>query len=432
MYRPGEEVHFKGWLRRIGAGPTGDVSLVAGAVSSVSYQVVDPQGNELGTGQADVNALGGFDFVFTIPEAVNLGYAQVYLNAQGNLTGLSSSSYYHSFQVQEFRRPEFEVTARNETTGPYFAGEHAVVAVAANYYAGGALPNAEVTWQVSTSPGSYSPPNWGDFTFGIWQPWWWSWRVYDEVGSFGPGGGSLYETFTGLTDAAGEHYLRLDFDSLPAPRPYSILAEATVMDVNRQAWTSSTTLLVHPADLYVGLRSDRYFVERGEPLKIDFIVTDLDGNPVADRPVTVTAARLEWKYRSGQWVEEEADVQTCNVGSTDEPVTCEFETPVGGSYRSPPRWIRWAAINQTQFNRWVSGGNSAPARKVEQEQVTLIPDKETYQPGDVAEILVQSPFSPAEGLLTVTRSGILYTERFRSKMGAPPCASRSKPGISPT
>ena len=31
----------------------------------------------------------------------------------------------------------------------------------------------------------------------------------------------------------------------------------------------------------------------------------------------------------------------------------------------------------------------------------------------MAQILVQAPFSPAEGLLTVARSGILYTERFR-------------------
>ena len=73
--------------------------------------------------------------------------------------------------------------------------------------------------------------------------------------------------------------------------------------------------------------------------------------------------------------------------------------------------------NQSQITRWVSGGQQPPARKVEQEKVTLIPDKETYQPGDTAEILVQSPFSPAEGLLTVSRSGILYTERFQIEDG---------------
>ena len=55
---------------------------------------------------------------------------------------------------------------------------------------------------------------------------------------------------------------------------------------------------------------------------------------------------------------------------------------------------------------------------MEQEQATLIPDKENYLPGDVAEILVQSPFSPAEGLLTVSRSGLLYTERFQIKNGS--------------
>ena len=43
---------------------------------------------------------------------------------------------------------------------------------------------------------------------------------------------------------------------------------------------------------------------------------------------------------------------------------------------------------------------------------------ETYQPGDVAQILVQSPFSPAEGLLTVSRDGILFTQRFTLQDGS--------------
>ncbi len=55
---------------------------------------------------------------------------------------------------------------------------------------------------------------------------------------------------------------------------------------------------------------------------------------------------------------------------------------------------------------------------MEQEKVTLIPDKQTYQPGDTAQILVQSPFSPAEGLLTVSRSGFLYTTRFQVDNGS--------------
>ena len=410
MYKPGEEVHVKGWLRRIGAGQSGDVELIGSDVTSISYQIMGPQGNELGNGEADVNTLGGFDFVFTLPDHTNLGYAQLYLYAQGPMTNLSGHQYYHNFQIQEFRRPEFEVNARNETTGPYFIGGHAIAAVKAQYFAGDPLPNADVTWTVSSSPSSYQPPNWPDFTFGRWTPWWW----YDEFYYGGDNGGQTQvEMFNGITDAAGEHFLRIDFGEQPIPQPYSLLAEATVYDVNRQAWAGTTSMLVHPANLYVGMRSERYFVERGDPLDIELIVTDLDGEPVVDRPIRVEAARLEWKILEGRWQQVSVDVQECIIGSTLEPVTCTFETPLGGRYQMTATITdSEGKQNQSQITRWVSGGQQPPAREVEQETVTLIPDKETYQPGDVAQILVQPPFTPAEGLLTVSRSGILYTERF--------------------
>ncbi len=418
MYKPGEEMHVKGWLRLVGGRQNGDVGLIGAKLRSVNYQITDSQGNSLGNGRVDVNALGGFDLAFTIPQATNLGTAQLSLYAEGDLGGYDGYDFYHQFQIQEFRRPEYEVTARNETTGPYFVGGRAILAVDAKYYAGGGLPNADVNWQVTTSPGSYSPPNWDDFTFGNWQPWWWfydSWKT-------DPGGESYTETFDGKTDASGTHYINIDLkpkgDPAKDPQPQSIVAQATVMDVNRQAWSSTTTLLVHPADLYIGIRSERYFVGRGTPLKIDFIVTDLDGNVVADRPVEITAGRLEWKTKNGTWVEEVADVQTCTLLSKPEPDSCSFETPLGGSYQiTAVVTDELGRKNQSRFTRWVSGGEQPPARKVEQEQVTLIPDKDKYQPGDTAEILVQSPFSPAEGLLTVSRSGILYTTRFQVEDG---------------
>lgn len=407
MYKPGEEVHVKGWLRRIGGTQTGDVGLVGNDVTAVSYTITEPQGNELNHGEAKVNALGGFDLAFTIPEKTNLGNAQINFQAGGSLTNLSNTSFGHSFQIQEFRRPEFEVTARNDTPGPYFAGDTGVAAVEAKYYAGGPLPNAAVTWQVTTTPASYSPPNWSDFTFGTWIPWW----VFDFYPDNPP---SNVQTFTGQTDASGTHYLKVNFPKDSSARPTTISAQATVMDVNRQAWTSTTSMLIHSADLYVGLKSDKYFVEKGTPIKIDMVVTDLDGNPVEDRMVNAQAARLEWKYRDGHWTEVEADIQKCDLASQKEPVTCQFETPVGGSYRiSAVVTDEKGRQNRTDITRWVSGGKQPPARKVEQETVTLIPDKENYQPGDTAHILVQPPFTPAEGVLTFSRSGIISTEYFR-------------------
>ena len=45
-------------------------------------------------------------------------------------------------------------------------------------------------------------------------------------------------------------------------------------------------------------------------------------------------------------------------------------------------------------------------------EVTLVPDRDEYHPGDTAELLVIPPFTPAEGLVTIRRTGIVHTERF--------------------
>jgi alpha-2-macroglobulin len=44
--------------------------------------------------------------------------------------------------------------------------------------------------------------------------------------------------------------------------------------------------------------------------------------------------------------------------------------------------------------------------------VQLIPDKKEYRAGDTAELLVQAPFYPAEGVVSWRRSGIVRTERI--------------------
>jgi len=404
LYRPGDEVHVKGWIRRLTGGPTGDVEPLDGTEAQVLYVLRDSQGNEIQRGSTDVNALGGFDLALSLPDTMNLGNAFLELTYEGPYAE-GTTTYQHVFQVQEFRRPEFEVKTAVETEGPHFVGGSAVIAVTASYYAGGALPNAEVTWQVTTAPGHYAPPNWDDFTFGRWVPWW---RWYGGEPTI-----ERAETYTGLTDAAGVHRLRLDFEAVYPPEPTTVTAQATVMDVNRQAWTSATTLLVHPANLYVGLRTERMFVEREEPLHVDAIVTDLDGVPIPGQKISMQAARLVWKYQDGRWQEVEAQVQPCTVQSAEEPVRCTFETPEGGTYRITATITdEQGRQNRSEITRWVSGGQRPPAREVEQEEVTLIPDRKDYQPGDEAEILIQAPFYPAEGLLTLRRSGLVSSQRF--------------------
>ncbi|MBD0326558.1 MAG: hypothetical protein ICV68_09000, partial [Pyrinomonadaceae bacterium] len=405
MYRPGEEVNIKGWLRRVGGTQTGDVGPLDGAATTVSYILRDSRGNEVGKGSMQVNALGGFNTAFKLPGTMNLGSARLELYAQGGSGGVMNTSSTHSFQVQEFRRPEFEVKAQATTEGPFFVGGSADTFVTATYYAGGGLPNTEVTWRVTATPTNYTPPNRWDYTFGKWIPWW---RTSPEESE------SRTETFTGKTDASGKHRLHIDFDGVNPPRPSSVRAEASVMDVNRQTLASGTNMLVHPADLYVGLKSERTFVEQGQPLVVQSIVTDIDGLAVANRAIRMRAELLDWVYENDRWKQKAVRSQNCTVQSAADAVQCTFQTEEGGQYRITASVMDdRERFNESELTLWVAGGKQPPKRDVEQEEVMLIPDRKDYKPNDVAEILVQSPFYPAEGVLTLRRSGLVKTERFK-------------------
>jgi hypothetical protein len=407
MYRPGEEVRVKGWLRKVGGGTRGDVGPLSGAASAVSYSLQDARGNQVAKGTAQLNPFGGFDLVVKLPDTMNLGHTALQLYAEGNdAAAPHGRQHYHALQVQEFRRPEFEVKAQADE-GPHFVGSHTQVNVTASYYAGGGLPNSVVVWKVSSAPGHYTPPNRSDFIFGKWIPWWSS--IHSPIG-----GAENTQFFGGTTDAAGKHRLRVDFDGVNPPQPSSVTAQASITDVNRQTWTATTTMLVHPAELYVGMRSERTFVQQGEQFVVQTIVTDIDGKLIPGRQVKVRAALLDWVFERGDWQQQESDVQECTVESRSETVKCTITPRKGGTYRvtATVRDDR-ERLNESELTLWVAGGKRPPQRDVRQETVELIPDRKDYKAGDVAEILVQPPFYPAEGVLTLRRSGLIRTERFR-------------------
>jgi len=421
LYRPGESVHVKGWLRRIGAGTRGDVETLPSAVSALHWTLVDSHRNEVGKGDARVGGLGGFDLAVALPKTMNLGAATLLLEVIGWSFG--GQQHPHVFQVQEFRRPEFEVKA-TASEGPFLVGDGATVTVSAAYYAGGALPGADVSWLVTATPGDFRPPNRDDFSFGTFVPWW-DWRPRPEEPE-------REETMAAFTDGSGVHRLRIDFDRGDPPRPRVVRAEATVMDVNRQAWTARANLLVHPAERYVGLRAERTFVQKGEPIAIDVIATDLEGGAAPGRPVRLRAERLDWEQVEGEWKEVPKDVQEWEVQSAAEPVYARFEAKEGGAWRVIARIAdERGRENETELRVWVAGGRVPPRRDLEEEKVTLVPDRKEYRAGDVAKVLVLAPFAPAEGVLTLRRSGLVREERFTMTGGSHTLAIPVEDGFTP-
>ena len=430
MYRPGEEVRIKGWVRRRVNSLGGDLEALPESLRRISYKAQGPRGNELAKGEVKASELGGFNLSFRLPPGINLGQAYIRFGFLG-VAGRNPGQHGHGFQVQEFRRPEFEVNAE-KSPGPHIVLEQATATVTAAYYAGGPLPDAPVGWVVTQSPASYSPPGHSDFIFGTWIPWWRFDRHFG--GRFGGSQGKA-ETFTGKTDDAGLHRLGLRFKAVKPPRPTTLTARASVSDVNRQSWSATATLLVHPSNSYVGLRSEKTFVDEGKPLRIESIVTDIDGKILAGKPFELLCIRQRWVQEKGSWLQKDEVVARKKMTSSKEPVEAVFAALPGGTYllRAIVSDAKGRG-NQSQMTLWVAGEKRPENRRLEQEAVTLIPDGKEYRAGETARILAQLPFSPAEAVITLRRSGIVETRRVRVEGGTHtieiPIRDDMVPGIS--
>lgn len=403
MYRPTETVSIKGYLRKFTAGKFGDLAFSDDSAKRLNYILKDSRGNEVLRGNAELNIFGAFDFQIKLPENINLGYQKLELRTENEGW---KNVFTHQFQVQEFRRPEFEVSAKREENTPLYVGDSMQIVTEAKYFAGGALSNAETNWTVTAKPTSYTPPNRDDFTFGKFIPWW---RYYYDEDSYK----TTTETFKGTTNFEGKNHLAIDLVSANPARPYNVKAEARVQDVNRQTFAASTEFLVHPADIYIGIRTPENFVEKGEKLKIETITTDIDGNAVSNVNVAVKAELKDWQKIKGEWQNVTIDTKTCEIVSANDVSSCEILADKSGSFEITASVSdKKGRRNESELDVWVAGGTREPQREVTQESVELIPNKKDYAPNDTAEILVNAPFFPAEGVLTLQRNGIIKTERF--------------------
>ncbi|MGH9272571.1 MAG: hypothetical protein ACRDZ2_15010, partial [Ilumatobacteraceae bacterium] len=249
-YQPGETVRLKGWVRGLSA----DGQLQAWDRTDVGYVAHDGYGVELARGTAEIGPAGSFTLEIDLPAGASTGVGWIALD-HDQPWGMT-----HELTIAEYRRPDFEVTT-SAGTGPYRRGESIATTAQADYYTGGPVGDAAVTWQVTTSEARYDPPGWDRFDFGRWMPWWSddlfigdaAFETFESEPCCGPDEAKV-ETFTGRTDPAGTHVVDLRVGNLDADLiglPVTVRANAAVQDVNRQVIAGTTDLLVHASDLYV-------------------------------------------------------------------------------------------------------------------------------------------------------------------------------------
>lgn len=150
LYRPGQEVSFKGMIRQESGG---ELKIPAG--QAVKWTIERDYGNEVyATGQTKVDEDGGWNGKWTPPLDGPLG--GLVLKVALGTVPLEDSA---RFRIEEFRNPPFSVECAAETASK--PGE-AVITAASQYFHGAPNAGATVTWTatwVSDSDGDYYEGN---------------------------------------------------------------------------------------------------------------------------------------------------------------------------------------------------------------------------------------------------------------------------------
>src|SRR5690606_18376295 len=130
-----------------------------------------------------------------------------------------------------------------------------------------------------------------------------TWRVWGEPAWFeytGPGRYTFSDStqeFWGRvdlasastqTDSAGRVTAEASNTRAPAIHPMTITVEGEVVDESGQYIAGRTALLSHPAEVYVGQRTERYFGRAEEPMTVDLIAVTPNSAPVAGQRIDLT------------------------------------------------------------------------------------------------------------------------------------------------
>ena len=434
IYRPGQTVYFKGILR---ADDDAHYSLPTG-IDTVEVRVADPEGKELYKKKLSPNDMGTFNDQLVLAEEAPLG--GYYLEIQDPVHDFYVGA---SFLVAEYKKPEYQVTVTTDRDA-YLGGDTINVTAEATYYFGGPVADANVHWSALSS--SYY------FNFRCPQgqscPWY-SWSDYDW-GSYadqssGGFGGLIAEGDT-KTDAQGRVTFKVPADISQETQSQLFTIEASVTDLNGQQVSNRTAAVVHKGEFYIGVAPRGYLAQVGEEAQVDLLTVDWDSKAVANVPLTVTFMEHRWYSVRRQaedggfywdWTAEDIPVLTTTV-TTDQKgqAVAAFTPKKAGSYkvRAVGRDTHENEVRSAAY-LWVWGGEEYVSwRQESNNRIELIADKQEYQPGDVAEILVPSPYTgTVQALVTTERGHVMKTEvrelKSNSEVLRVPIAEEDVPNV---
>jgi len=387
VYRPEEEVHIKGYLRRREKGRLTPLRIDG-------WVVVEGPGDLAWKYPVALTADGSFYHKFAEPQ-LPTGVYRAHLEDKDRKERWGDVS----FRMEAYRIPRFEVTlhAPDEAS----LDKEFEVSLTATYYAGGKVSGQPIQWRVTQFPYDWTPKKREGFR-------------YSSDGRFSPTG--RFESSPRLeredrTSEAGSGSIVLNPAIEPTAQPRSYVVEATVTGADDQTVTATRRILALPP-FVLGLKAPR-FLERAKEIAPELIVVGPDGALVPDKDVTVRLLRREWHshlrasdFSDGvaRYVTDVVDqkISETKVKSGKEPLAVRLPISKAGVYvveiEARDRLDRAQVVSADLY----AGGDEAVTwQKPVTRVFSVATDQAKYDPGATAAVVLKSPFQSARALAIV-------------------------------
>ncbi len=391
VYRPGQQVNFRQILTtRKG----GDWEPLVGA--TVRVRANNPQGEEIYRKDFKSSEFGSVNGDFNLPDETPLGVYNVSAaivkgDDEDNLGGTQ-------FRVEEYKRPEFEVTvsAPTEAKRP---GETVAARINAKYYFGSPVPNAKVKYTVRKASwfANYRFPTPYDWLYASWGV-----GQYDtgrrNIG--GEGSGKIIKEGEVTTDDKGFAELSFVTDELEPVDDNNWWArysnplytiEAEVTDSSRRTIEAQGQVKVARQQYFAFLDTDRGYFQQGDRVPVELRTQDANEQPIAAQGKMVV-------YRLLPGDKEERVFEEAIATNAQGYAKWTWEAKESGQFRVEYRATDdWGQQVKASQEIWVIGDRIGATRL---RGVTILLDKESYAEGETLKARLVADAPGATVLLT--------------------------------
>jgi uncharacterized protein YfaS (alpha-2-macroglobulin family) len=414
VYRPAQTVQFKLWVEHAKYDQPDTSAL---AKQSFRVQIHNPRREKVFEKVMTTDDFGGLAGEFALAKGVMLGvYGIQVLQLDNRPLGGGN------FRVEEYKKPEFEVTVEAPKE-PVRLGEKILATIQAKYYFGAPVTHAKVKYKVLRSNYSttwypkglwdwfYGPGYWWFASDYPWYPGWRDWGCKRPIPIWW---GRQQEppevVMENEVEIGADGVVKVAIDTLPAKElhgnqdhQYSITAE--VVDESRRTIVGTGKVLVARKPFQVFAWLDRGYFRTGDTVTAHFQAQTLDHKPVQGKgELTLFKITYNDKNEPLEKAVETWKLDTDAQGQAHQ----QLKAAAQGQYRLAYK-VTDAKDHAIEGGYvFVVRGEGFDGKGHRFNDLELITDKREYAPGDKVKLLINTNNTNGVVLLFVRPTNGIY------------------------